>query len=118
MSDTAFYKAAVLIQNAGDFDEWEFRGVGRTDVVPGLGPVRLIDIDRPDDPQDEYYSRYGEYPQGYEGRIGLVFEATVDGETVYVRKSGTKNSYGSESWDGPIEQVRKTTKTVTAYEKV
>jgi hypothetical protein len=117
MSDL-FYKAAVLIQNAGNFDDWEYKGVGRVEGIEGLGLVKLVEVDRPDDPEDSYYQRYGEYPSGYEGRIALVFEVEVDGETVFVRKSGTKDSYGSESWDGPIEQVQKTTKTVVAYERV
>lgn len=116
-----FYRAAVLIQNHQSFNEWEYQHKYNNSIVTidDLGIVELVEIERPDDDviREAYY---GDYPQGYEGKIALVFKVTSpkDSQIVYVRKEGTVNSYGSESWDGPLTEVKPVEKPVVVFERV
>lgn len=119
MSDALFYKAAYLIHDHADFDSWAYKGVGHKVAISDLGTVTLIE--RQKDEQWELLSNsyYGEAPQGYEGEIGLVFRVeTPDGQEIFLKKRGTKDSYGSESWDDKIVRVAQTTKTVTVFAEV
>lgn len=118
MSNELFYKAAYLIQDFKTFDDWQRSGAGRSVEVPDLGTVTLVEI-QGDDQWDIVTDGWGEAPQGYEGEIGLVFKVeSLDGQVIYLKKRGTKSSYGYESWDGKIVQVIQTTKTFTAYTEV
>lgn len=51
--------------------------------------------------------------QGDSDEIWMVFK-TVDG--AFLKKSGTCDSYGSTDWNGPLEYVHPTMKTVTVYD--
>lgn len=119
MTSELFYKAAYLIQDHTSFDNWEYKGVGHKVQIPDLGLVTLVEH-QADDEYDRFTdSYYGEAPQGYEGVIALVFRVEPpNGAELFVKKLGSKDSYGTESWDGKIVQVVKTTKTVTAFAEV
>lgn len=51
------------------------------------------------DPMPDDY--YGEFSQGHEGELYIVFNY----ETQYFKKTGTGDSYGNHSWDGPVVEV-------------
>ena len=60
-----------------------------------------------------------EFEQGSIGTQSLIFEVTGDNDQkVYLRKDGAVSSYGRESWDGPLYEVRAVQRTVNVYEKV
>lgn len=52
------------------------------------------------------------YGEAIEGEVYMVF--TVDGQGYKV--SGYADSYGSVDWDGPIREVKPTTKTIEVWE--
>lgn len=66
------------------------------------------------DPMPDDY--YGEFSQGHEGDLYIIFEHKG---TRYFKKSGTGDSYGSHSWDGPVVEVfpKEVQRIVYVYEE-
>lgn len=60
----------------------------------------LIDWDFDELPDDTYYA---EFSQGHEGDIYMVFKH--NGTERHFRKTGTGDSYGNHTWDGPVHEV-------------
>ena len=66
------------------------------------------------DPMPDDY--YGEFSQGHEGRLYIVFEYKGNR---FFKKSGTGDSYGNHSWDGPVVEVfpKEVQRIVYVYEE-
>ena len=108
------YRAAYELTNLQRFDNWSsFYSRSRSKQSAGGLTIELVK-ELEDSRGDSDYE--GEYDQGSEGVIGLVFKVTAaDGRVVHLKKEGYADSYGAKNWDGPLRIVTPQTKTVIEY---
>jgi hypothetical protein len=111
-SDLAL-KGLYLLADNTDWQEWVWNK--KKTISHGGVDVKLAAYV----PDKRSPDEWGEYDEGSVGVHSLVFEVRGPDDTrVFVRKDGSVSSYGRESWDGPLYEVRPVEKTITAYEKV
>lgn len=70
-------------------------------------PVSVVAFHKPESDIFDY-----ENGQGIEFALLCVFSLNGD----FYKKTGTADSYGTASWDGPLRLVQPTTKTITVFE--
>lgn len=87
-------------------------------VVITLGNGAVLTLEAKIDTDKEWGPKsYDDaYEQGFEGVAWMVLKVVGVDKTLYFRKWGTANSYGSVSWHGKFEQVTGTEKQVTVFE--
>lgn len=107
------YKAAYLIGQKSTWGSWARKG--RSETIPGLGKVSVVEVKEDDRDRGGYYD---EYPDGSTSEGMIVFRVdSEDGETAHFAKYGEYDSYGTESWHGKFLPVKPIEKTVYTYEK-
>jgi hypothetical protein len=109
------YRAAYDLTNLQRFENWSgyYRRNAEQRTASGLTVELVKELD---DSRGEPNGYDGDYEQGSEGKIGLVFKVTApDGRVVHLKKEGYADSYGTKSWDGPLRIVQPQTKTVIEY---
>lgn len=108
------HRAVYAINNAHRMSSWYSSYRRPSSSIEGLSDARVEVVTTTDDSRGENYS--GEYEQGSEGEISIIFKVTFDDGTVlHLKKIGYQDSYGSNAnWDGPFRIGRP--KTVTVYE--
>lgn len=110
-SDLAL-KGIYLLSEVRDFDSVRYRQSKFSRDGVDVKFVEYI-------PDTRVPDSWGEFDQGSIGTHSLIFEVTGNNdEKVFIRKDGAVSSYGTESWDGPLYEVKPIQKTVFAYEKV
>jgi hypothetical protein len=107
MSDCVKCGFEEAMLDAG-YDWWDLFNRSFSLWVQGY-EVKKVEAKKPD---DSLVDLYGEYPQGYEGQMWMVFQIGDQ----FFRKMGTVSSYGAEQWDGPFREVFGKLKTVTVFE--
>lgn len=90
------------------YDWWDLFNRRFSLRVQGYEVIRLEAVK----PDDSLMELYGEYPQGYEGKMRMTFQI---GDRFF-QKLGQVDSYGNESWNGRFQEVYGVTKTVTVFE--
>jgi hypothetical protein len=93
---------------ATDKGWWYISEYGVSAEVDGI-PIQKVEVFKSSDEVQDYY---GEYPQGWEGKMWITFRVG----NRFFRKMGTISSYGDEKWDGRFQEVFATEKTVTVFE--
>lgn len=107
------HRAAYELTNVKRFEQWGTYSSRSKNAVVGDLTFDLVKVIADSRDRDSYD---GEYPMGSEGVIGLIFKVTAsDGRVLHLKKEGYADSYGRESWDGPLRVVTPTTKTVVEY---
>ncbi|MEV0759564.1 hypothetical protein [Nocardia sp. NPDC050435] len=115
MTDPNFdlYEANYRIEQAKPWSGW---GWSSHADIKGYGTVDVVDTLADDRSQQRYSDGH---PQGSTAPAGIIFRITrTDGTVSHYRKSGTYDSYGELTYDGPFERVAEVTRTVTGYEPV
>jgi len=110
------HRAVYAIGNAHRFSEWYGAYRRPSGRIKGLEDATVVVEKTLSDSRGEARGYDGEYDQGSEGEIGIIFKVTFDDGTVFhLKKVGYQDSYGAnENWDGPFRLG--VPKTVIVYE--
>lgn len=108
MSDTCLKCRTEDALVATDRGWWYIAEYGTNAKVDGT-TIHKVEVFKSSDTVKDHY---GEYPQGWEGKMWITFRV---GDRFF-RKMGSISSYGDENWDGRFQEVFATEKTVTVFE--